>query len=37
MMEWSRPRPRTSTPAKGPVADKERKHGEANAGGAALP
>jgi AraC-like DNA-binding protein len=37
MMEWSRPRPGTASTSTGPRAAKERKHGEANAQGAALP
>jgi AraC-like DNA-binding protein len=37
MMEWSRPRPRTASSPNGLDAGKERKHGEANTDGAALP
>ncbi|HEY1446518.1 MAG TPA: AraC family transcriptional regulator [Acidimicrobiales bacterium] len=36
MMQWSRPRPGTTSPPAGPVGAKERKHGEANEGGAVL-
>src|SRR6516165_4686863 len=36
MMQWSRPRPGPGGAAAGPAGEKERKAGEANAGGAAL-